>query len=776
MRTTSAPTNDPLMVAVALHKQGRLDQAEPLYLDLLKKDPRNADVLQYLGLLNLQRGQTDKGVDFLKEAVAIAPQHFAALNNLGNALISLERYLPALEAFDKALLVQPDAASIWHNRGRALLALERYQDACQSFSKALEIAPDFLEAKRLLPKAWLLSGSPAEALSAADSAIRLMPDDAELHHVRGVALRSVGRLEEALLNLNRASTLKPGVLEILFDKGVVLARLHREKEALAVLDQVLASNDNLPGAHLVRAFSLSSLGRPKEALIAWDRAIELNPGHVLALVEKSRQLLLMGRNEEARTVLSESIRLEPGDLALQLRHAVAWVPILRHAGGQVETFREHFRAEVQTLIDRVSECPVADPANVARSGWPFYLAYQERNNRPLLSLYGELCVRLMQQWEEQRPRQEPVNRKTTRQTPLKRRVGIFSAQIQEHSVWRAIVRGWVCELDRQRFDVCIFYHGYARDAQTALAEQRAEEFVSGERDVADWARCLEDAKLDVLLYPDIGMDGMTQCLASLRLAPVQIASWGHPETTGLSTIDYYLSAELFESNQSDDYYTEKLVRLPHLGCCFESTFERPEAVALESWGVRPDASLFVCPGAPFKYTPEHDAVFVRIAQRVSSAQFLFFNYELTASITEDLLLRLKKTFEAQGLDAQRHLVLAPWQTRGRFYSVLSRASAFLDTIGFSGFNTVMYAVDCGLPVVTQRGQFMRGRFGSAILDRMGLGDLVCEDDEDYVALAVRLACDAEERARIQSRIVASRHVLYGDREPIRAMETLFASF
>lgn len=70
-----------------------------------------------------------------------------------------------------------------------------------------------------------------------------------------------------------------------------------------------------------------------------------------------------------------------------------------------------------------------------------------------------------------------------------------------------------------------------------------------------------EARLDVLLYPELGMDPLTPQLAALRLAPVQVASWGHPETTGMPTIDHYLSAELFEAADSEEYYSERLVRL-----------------------------------------------------------------------------------------------------------------------------------------------------------------------------------------------------------------------
>jgi predicted O-linked N-acetylglucosamine transferase (SPINDLY family) len=95
---------------------------------------------------------------------------------------------------------------------------------------------------------------------------------------------------------------------------------------------------------------------------------------------------------------------------------------------------------------------------------------------------------------------------------------------------------------------------------------------------------------------------------------------------------------------------------------------------------------------------------------------------------------------------------------------------FLDTIGFSGFNTAMQAVECGLPIVTREGRFLRGRLASGILKRMGLPELVAQSEEDYVTLAVKLARDTEYREHIRSRIAASRHLLFEDVAPIRALE------
>jgi predicted O-linked N-acetylglucosamine transferase (SPINDLY family) len=278
----------------------------------------------------------------------------------------------------------------------------------------------------------------------------------------------------------------------------------------------------------------------------------------------------------------------------------------------------------------------------------------------------------------------------------------------------------------------------------------------------------------VLIYPEIGMDAATASLASLRLAPVQAASWGHPETTGLPTLDYYLSAELLEPPGAQEHYTERLVSLPNLGCFFGRASVVPVAPDCAALGIDEGSPMFVCAGTPFKYSPCHDRVLPAIAAALERCQFVFFTYRVK-QLSEKLRGRLREAFERSGLDFDRYVRFIPWQSAPAFHGLMRRAAAMLDTIGFSGFNTAMQAIDSSLPVVTREGRFMRGRLASGILKRMGLPELVAAGEEEYVALAVRLARDGGYRAQIRARIAASREVLYEDRAPIRALEAFLSS-
>ena len=141
-----------------------------------------------------------------------------------------------------------------------------------------------------------------------------------------------------------------------------------------------------------------------------------------------------------------------------------------------------------------------------------------------------------------------------------------------------------------------------------------------------WARLIHDGALDALIFPEIGMNDITLGLASLRLCPYQLAAWGHPETSGLPTIDGFLSADRLEPPEAQEHYCERLLRLPNLGVHYEPHHVPSSPVDFTSLGLR-GGPLFVCAGVPFKYAPQHDRIFVEIARRLGPSRFLFFEHD-----------------------------------------------------------------------------------------------------------------------------------------------------
>jgi protein O-GlcNAc transferase len=182
--------------------------------------------------------------------------------------------------------------------------------------------------------------------------------------------------------------------------------------------------------------------------------------------------------------------------------------------------------------------------------------------------------------------------------------------------------------------------------------------------------------------------------------------------------------------------------------------------------------LLLCAGTPFKYTPQGDAALARIAaglQARGKGRLVFFG-DHRAALSSQVEHRMRAAFAASGVDYDRTVAWIPTLNRGRFFGLMKRATALLDTIGFSGFNTAVQSLECDLPVVAYEGEFMRGRLASGPLRQLGLHELVATTPEAYADIALRLVDDAAWHAHLQREIAQRRHALFNDQSPVRALE------
>jgi predicted O-linked N-acetylglucosamine transferase (SPINDLY family) len=434
------------------------------------------------------------------------------------------------------------------------------------------------------------------------------------------------------------------------------------------------------------------------------------------------------------------------------------------AENDIVSTRDAFAREMTKLKSWLSQHLADSPQDAVGTIPPFYLAYTDENNRDLLALHGELSAQLMVQWAGTLG---PIA--TGRIDRSRIEIGIVSAHICDHSVWNAILKGWVQHLDSQRFSLTFFHLGDVHDQETEFARTRASHFEHGKTSLEDWVRSIRYRQPDVLIYAEIGMDPLPLKLASLRLAPVQAATWGHPETTGLPTMDYYISAECLEPAGAEANYTESLVRLPGLGVCYEPLRIAPATPDLAALGIDRRRPMLISPGTPFKYSPRYDWIYASIAKKAPECQLIFFTGHKT-ELVEILRTRLQRMFRAEGIDIDSYVRFIPWLERPLFHGLIRHADVFLDPIGFSGFNTAIEAVEAGLPIVTRQGRYMRGRLASGILERMKSFELIARSEQEYINLAVKLASDADYRGSVRSRMSEERAILYGDIAPVRALE------
>ncbi len=786
-------------IALKHHHAGRLPEAEAAYRKILAIDPNHIDALHLSGLIAYQTGNYDRAGELISRALSRNPSYAAAHNNLGNVFRAQGRLEEALGCFRNALALEPDYVDAHINLGALFRAQGRLDDAAVCCEKVVSLTPDSPKAYLSLGNLRDAQGKRNEAVRCYRTALALKPDFSEAHFNLGNVLRDLGELDEAVACYRKALMLRPDLAMVYINLGNVLNEQGKPDEAIASYEKAITLEPDIPEAHLNLGNAYKDQNTLDKAIACYYRALALRPdlpeahyGLGNALKEQRRLDEAIARFREALArkpdlpeahyglggVLKDQDRLEevldcyrralllkPDYVEARWALAMSQIPAVYETEADPSRCRVAFSRELDELDRWFDAARIAEGFKAVGVQQPFCLAYQEQDNRELLQRYGNLCTRIMADWLDRQ--NFPRAGKRDRDGFI--RIGVVSQYFQNHSVWNAITKGWFQQLDRKRFSLYAFHLGSHQDQETLFAKTNAAYFEQGRKGVRQWVETIIGQQPDVLIYPEIGMDPMTIRLASLRLAPVQIAAWGHPETTGLPTIDYYLSAENLETENPQKNYTEKLVALPNLGCFYKPlpvTFADPN---LGDLNLDVDFPLLICPGVPFKYAPGHDWILAEIARRLGRCKLIFFTYGLN-KLSEKLRRRLEAAFAGSGLDFDRFVAFIPWQNSAGFYGLLKRADVFLDTIGFSGFNTAIQAAECGIPVVTREGRFLRGRLASGILKRMGLPELVAESEEDYIALAVRLAQDAAYRKHIRERIEASRQILFEDVAPIRAME------
>ena len=651
-----------------------------------------------------------------------------------------------------------------------LLALAQIQsgrkhDAIATMALALALAPTSAAILSDYASMLMEVGNARAALDHYDRALALHPGHPTLHCNRGKCLHALGQYSQAIASFDRVLTAEPAHADALNDRAHALLALGQYSAALQDADQALSILPRFPAALNNRGVALRGLRRRGDAREALEAALNLQPAFPAALYNLGLLLLEMGESDAARNKLVMALELNP-DLA-EARWALATgrIPLVATSAEVGDAAYERIKNDLHEL-DQWFAMGRMHLFNAVGESHPFYLAYQERNNRTLFGINGALCSRLMQHaaaendWTAVAPPEGPV------------RVLIISAQISDHPVWNAIVKGWISGIDSRDIELHLLHLGTKTDHETSWAMRAAKSFPPRPQNLHEAVARVREIRPHIIVYPEIGMDPLTLKLASMRLAPAQMAAWGHPETTGLPTMDYYLSADLFEPDQAQDVYSEKLVRLPGLGSCYRPLSAPATEVDLTVLGISSDVPLLLCPGTPYKYSPGYDAVLIDIAKRLATCQFVFFLSDYR-ELSEKLRDRIAASFRAAGMNAEQFCKFIPWQDRGTFYALMRKADVFLDTMGFSGFNTAMQAVECGLPIVTVEGRFMRGRFASAILRHIGLDELVAGNAADYADIVARVATDRNYRNALSARIEHRRTELFNDQGSLRYLEKLF---
>jgi CRISPR-associated protein Csy1 len=647
--------------------------------------------------------------------------------------------------------------------------------AIAELRRAIECDPDMVQAHRYLGALLLDAGNADLAIDSLQRAVALDAQHAEAWNNLGTALHYANRLADAEAAYRRSLALKPDYPRAECNLAVLQRDQGRADLAEATLRALIARQ---PPATVFRpaltalADLLRARGELDESAELYLRAAKLSPdANAAEMLDLGMVLSQRGDPLQAKKAYGVALRQKPRDLRAALAMNLT-LPMIYADAADVARARAEYVDGLETLERELDDRIAGSDWRQVADGliWSnFFLAYQGENDRLLQSRYGALAARALDSvdrvWRAPMPAAPPAGRKI--------RVGFVSALLRECTVGRYFAR-WLTDLDREHFEVCFYSLSGGVDAVTTAIGARADRvhaFGGGDALPSTIAPVIRSERLDVLVYPELGMDQATFALASMRLAPRQYAAWGHPVTTGHATIDGFLSCAAMEPEGADLHYTEKLVRLPGIGTRFRRQ-TLPAPIEREAFSLPRDATLLLCPQSLFKIHPDNDALFARVLIANPRAMLVLFAGRHPA-VTDQFMRRLARCFDQHGLPIRERTRVLPQLPHADYLAVNLASDAMLDTMRWSGGQTSVDALDCGLPVVTLPGTMMRGRQSTGMLSLLGLQELIAADADDYVRIATRLCQDVAWRAALATSIRERNGMLFDDPAPLDALEAFY---
>jgi protein O-GlcNAc transferase len=722
-----------------LREQGRTNEAREVLERAVRIAAEDADSHYLLGSILETTGPRGAEISHLQKAIDLRPDFELARRQLIAALFKSDRLAEATKLCEESIAALPDSAELHFYRSNLFLHADEKALAIESCRRALALNPVLLAAQQGLSRLLLDTEQFEQAEASYRREIELTPEHFGPYHQLGVVLSRMARHAGAIEQFKRAISLNPRSGASYFSLAGAYTDFDDASEenlalAQANFEKAVEVEPEVSGFHCSLGFSYWRGAQLDRAMASFDRAIELDPDNAKA--------------RWARVML--------------------WAPAFSSTGTDDSPGRSGFGGELARFEDWWVKSET-DGELFVGDLQPFFLTYQEESNLPLLKQYGQVCAKGMQRWLDRQ--KSPAFKR-----PLGKRIrlGIVSGDIRLHSVWMALIKGWFQSFDPERFELVVFSLADRADPETSWARSKSDVFVGGPKTLSQWVAAMREQNCEILLYPAVGLHPMALKLASLRLARVQINTWGHPDTSGLPTLDYYVSADCFEPANAQDHYSEQLVLLPHLGNRIQPLALPSSDPGFAAMNIDLERPILVCPGTPFKYQPVHDHIFTDIARSVPDAQLVFFRPSV-ATLANLLQVRITKEFEAAGLNVMDHVRFIRWLNFNEYHCLLRRADVLLDTIGFSGYNTAVQAIECGLPLVTREGRFLRGRLASGVLRRMDLQELIAQTKPEYVNLVVRLVADRQYQAHIRHEIQQRRSVLFDDKSAMGPFQDFLES-
>ena len=393
----------------------------------------------------------------------------------------------------------------------------------------------------------------------------------------------------------------------------------------------------------------------------------------------------------------------------------------------------------------------------------FQLSYDEYDNLEI----NKKCVKVFRKIY---PQINKINLiQNSKNTKIK--LAFISEYLTSHTIGK-LFKGIILNLDKNKFDIILF-HTHKTKKGTIY-----DDFVKAEKNnllknyilpknFEEKIDLVKNKNIDILFYPEIGMSLELYFLSYVKLARKQITSWGHPETTGNETIDYFLTSKLLEAPNSEKHFSEKLLYTNDLPMYYYP----PVVKDILSENEIIKNNIYSCPQTLFKIHPEFDEVLGKILNKDKKG-ILYFIKDVNKTYYKKLLERFKKN-KYLDLDRVKFIDGLTWEG---YINHCGKASVLLDPFYFGAGNSFYESMYYGTPTVTKPTKYTKSRLVLGAYKQMGLENPpVVNTIEDYADLAVKLANDSKLLDIKKHYSEKAKEKLYESKSIINDLEKIFTN-
>ncbi|WP_269625345.1 tetratricopeptide repeat protein [Prochlorococcus marinus] len=598
--------------------------------------------------------------------------------------------------------------------------------------------------------------------------------DASVFSNYAIILKTLGKLDKAKLYLRKAIEIKHDFANAHNNLGTVLHDLKELEQAELAFRKAISIRPRFADAHNNLANILKDAGKLQEAELSARKAIELKPDSSIAHSSLARILILINKLDEAEMYLKKAIKLkpkpdyyyslgqlleksdkkedalyqyknaqnlDPNNLSYQLEGKLRFSAIPFNQE-QINKERKQYKKQISQIDQYIN--PVFTGKIFSTSS--FYLAYHNASDDlEILKLLGNV-LRNSKGLINTKFNQEKGIIESQRRNSI--RLGICSEYLKNHSVCM-FFGNIIKQIASSDVEVIIFRTPYSEvDSLSQSIDSLASEVIMMPESIQEASDLILNQSIDILFYPDIGMSNYTYLLSLSRLALVQFTTLGHPMTSGLPEIDYFISCDNYETKYSNEFYSERLIKLNRIPVNYSKPINKGNTFNKSKLNISEKSFLIGIPHAPFKFHPDYDKILDKILENIPNS-FLFFADGPKKLQTDKLKERWAKTTKL----VLNRTIFYPRVSFGDFLEIVKMLDIIIDPFYFGMGNTFYQAMAFNTPVVTMPTNHMKSRHAFAGYKQMDIkGAPIANSPDEYISICKKLAFDKSYRENIETQI------------------------